>query len=199
MHQTDPKHNPEPMHPVLVEVTRGPIVDSVHHGVVAVADVNGSLVAWAGNPGLVTYYRSSSKPIQAIALVEGGGADHFGLTPAEIAITCGSHGGEDIHVAAVRSILEKIGVGEDALACGTHMPYDKAAAFALESRAEGPKRAAQQLFRQARGYARAGEVQRLAHRRLRDRDPPCAANHAWYCRGVRGAYTGRGTYRSGRM
>ncbi len=135
---TDPKHNPEPMHPILVEVTRGPLVESVHHGVVAVADVNGTLVAWAGNPGLVTYYRSSSKPIQAIPLIEGGGADHFGLTPAEIAIICGSHGGEDIHVETVRGILKKIGVGEDALACGKHIPYDKAAAFALESKGESP-------------------------------------------------------------
>jgi len=135
---TDPKHNPEPIHPVLVEVTRGPIVESVHFGVVAVADVEGNLFAWAGNPGIETYYRSSSKPIQAIPLVESGGADHFGLTEREIAVTCGSHGGEDIHVEAVRSILDKIGVGPDALACGTHMPYDKAAAMALEERGEAP-------------------------------------------------------------
>lgn len=135
---TDPKHNPEPMHPVLVEVTRGPIVESVHHGIIAVADVEGNLVAWAGNPGIVTYYRSSSKPIQAIPLIESGGADHFGLTDAEVAIICGSHGGEDIHVQTVLSILDKIGVGTDALACGVHVPYDRAAAHALEERGESP-------------------------------------------------------------
>ena len=135
---TDPKHNPEPLHPVLVEVTRGPIVESVHHGVIAVADVDGKLVAWAGNPGLVTYYRSSSKPIQAIPLVEGGAADHFGLTDAEISVICGSHGGEDIHVETVLGILEKIGVGPDALACGVQVPYDKAAAGALEERGVSP-------------------------------------------------------------
>ena len=103
----DPKHNPERNPAVLVEVTRGPIVESMHYGVVAVSNVEGNLLAWAGNPGTVTYYRSSSKPIQALALVESGGADHFGLTDAEIAITCGSHGGEDIHVQAVMSILDK--------------------------------------------------------------------------------------------
>ena len=80
----DPKHNPERNPAVLVEVTRGPIVESVHYGAVVVADVDGNLVAWAGNPGLVTYYRSASKPLQAIALVESGGADHFGLTDAEV-------------------------------------------------------------------------------------------------------------------
>lgn len=128
----DPKHNPERNPAVLVEVTRGPIVESVHYGVIAVSDVDGGLLAWAGNPGTVAYYRSSSKPIQAVPLVESGAADHFGLTDAEIAVICGSHGGEDIHVEAVTSILEKIGCGPDALACGVHAPYDKAAARALE-------------------------------------------------------------------
>ena len=66
----DPKHNPERNPAALVEVTRGPIVESVHYGVVAVADVEGNLMAWAGNPGTVTYYRSASKPLQAISLVE---------------------------------------------------------------------------------------------------------------------------------
>src|SRR5437868_530876 len=134
----DPKHNPERNPAVLVEVTRGAIVESVHYGAVAVADVDGNLVAWARNPGLVTYYRSASKPLQAIALVESGGADHFGLTDAEIAITCGSHGGESIHVDAVASILEKIGVGADALACGTHVPLSPMAARELRQHGGSP-------------------------------------------------------------
>lgn len=123
---------------MLVEVTRGPIVESVHFGDIAVSDAEGELLAWAGNPGLVSYYRSSSKPLQAVPLVESGAADHFGFTEREIAICCGSHGGEDIHVEATLSILDKIGVGPDALACGAHMPYDKAAAHALQVREEPP-------------------------------------------------------------
>jgi L-asparaginase II len=134
----DPKHNPERNPAVLVEVTRGPIVESVHYGVVAVADVDGNLVAWAGNPGTVTYYRSSAKPMQAIPLVESGGADYFGLTDAEVAVTCGSHGGEDIHVQAVLSILDKIGVGPDALACGAHPPIDRDAARELQDLGQSP-------------------------------------------------------------
>ncbi|HEX8597898.1 MAG TPA: asparaginase [Chloroflexia bacterium] len=134
----DPKHGPTHSAAVLVEVTRGPIVESVHHGVISVADAEGSLLAWLGNPGVVSYYRSSSKPIQAVPVVESGAADHFGLTEQEIAICCGSHGGEDIHAEAVLSILAKIGLGPDALACGVHAPYDKAAARALEDRREAP-------------------------------------------------------------
>jgi L-asparaginase II len=129
----DPKHQPQ-QDPaaVLVEVTRGPIVESWHHGSIAVTDVEGTVLAWIGDPSLVTYYRSSSKPLQAVPLVESGAADHFGLTDAEIALACGSHGGEDIHVEAALSILDKIGLTTDALACGVHMPYDQQAARALQ-------------------------------------------------------------------
>jgi L-asparaginase II len=70
--------------------------------------------------------------------VESGGADHFGLTDAEIAVTCGSHGGEDIHVQTVLSILDKIGVGPDALACGAHAPLDKEAARRLQDQGHSP-------------------------------------------------------------
>ncbi|HET9493101.1 MAG TPA: asparaginase [Chloroflexia bacterium] len=134
----DPKHNPERSPAVLIEVTRGPIVESVHYGVIAVADAAGDLLAWAGNPGTDAYYRSASKPIQALPLVESGAADHFGLTERELAVTCGSHGGEDIHIEAVTSILNKIGLEPDALACGIHMPYDKDAARELEERGGHP-------------------------------------------------------------
>jgi L-asparaginase II len=129
-----PGHNPV----VLVEVTRGPIVESWHYGTIAVADPNGGLIAWAGDPNLMTYYRSSAKPIQAVPLVESGAADHFGLTDAEVAVVCGSHGGEDIHVEAVTSILSKIGAGPEMLACGVHAPYDRAAARLLEERGQQP-------------------------------------------------------------
>jgi L-asparaginase II len=96
------------------------------------------LVAWAGDPDVVTYYRSSAKPIQAVPLVESGAAAHFDLTDAEIAVVCGSHGGEDIHVQAVMSILSKIGAEPEMLACGVHPPYDRAAARLLEERGQQP-------------------------------------------------------------
>ena len=123
---------------VLVEVTRGPIVESWHYGTIAVAGPDGGLVAWAGDPDVVTYYRSSAKPIQAVPLVESGAAAHFDLTDAEIAVVCGSHGGEDIHVQAVMSILSKIGAEPEMLACGVHPPYDRAAARLLEERGQQP-------------------------------------------------------------
>jgi L-asparaginase II len=134
----DPKHNPERSPAVLIEVTRGPIVESVHYGVIAVTGAGGELLAWAGNPGTDAYYRSSSKPLQALPLVESGAADRFGFTARELAVICGSHGGEDIHVETVMSILDKTGLEPDALACGIHMPYDRDAARDLQERGEHP-------------------------------------------------------------
>ena len=123
----------------FVECRRGSIVESVHYGSAAIVDPAGVLLASAGDPEQVSYYRSASKPIQAIPLVESGAADHFGLTPSEIAVVCGSHGGEEIHVAAVQSILRKIGLGSEWLACGVHPPYDKRAAAALAAAGGRPE------------------------------------------------------------
>ena len=64
----------------LVEVTRGPIVESIHFGVVTVVDAAGRLVASLGNPETVTYLRSSAKPFQVLPFVERGGVERFGLS-----------------------------------------------------------------------------------------------------------------------
>ena len=64
---------------VLAEVTRGDVVESVHRGVVVVIDVDGNLVASAGNVDQLTYFRSAAKPFQAIPVVESGAAEEFGF------------------------------------------------------------------------------------------------------------------------
>ena len=93
----------------LVELTRGPLVESIHFGALAVVDVNGSLVASVGDPDLVANLRSSAKPFQALSLVESGGADAFGLSERELAIVCASHSGTDEHVAVLRGLQAKTG------------------------------------------------------------------------------------------
>jgi L-asparaginase II len=119
----------------LVEVWRGGRVESEHRGAIVVVDANGTAIARAGDIELVSYLRSSAKPFQLLPLVESGGADRFGFTAAELAVIAGSHSGEPRHVAAVQSILNKIGLREEALQCGVHVPFNAAAAKAL--RAEG--------------------------------------------------------------
>ncbi len=116
---------------VLVHVTRGPIVESVHRGDLAVVESAGKLLHHVGDPDRVTYFRSSSKPIQALAVVLSGAVDRFGLTERELAVTCASHNAEDFHVEAVLSVLAKAGLGEESLQCGTHLPLDRASAARL--------------------------------------------------------------------
>jgi L-asparaginase II len=108
---------------LLVEVWRGPIVESRHRGHVIALDGEGKTLAALGNPETVTYLRSSSKAFQAIPLIASGAADRFGFTDKEIAIACGSHSGEEVHVETVRSMLRKIGLDEGALKCGIHEPF----------------------------------------------------------------------------
>lgn len=122
-----------------IEVTRGALVESVHRAHAAVTDAAGNILYAAGDPDRVTFLRSSAKPIQALAMVESGAAERFGLSDREIAVTCASHYGEPFHVAAVQSILEKIGLDEEALACGIHAPTHGPSAEALIRAGQPPR------------------------------------------------------------
>jgi L-asparaginase II len=110
----------------MVQVWRGEIVESLHHGDIAIVDTKGNLLWSFGDPYRVTYARSSAKPWQAIPLVESGAADYFGMTDEELALSCASHNGEMSHVDKVRAFLSRIGVPETALQCGAHPPYHAA-------------------------------------------------------------------------
>ena len=127
--------------PVLVEVTRGGMVESRHRAAVAVADAGGRVVLSAGDVSRPVYARSAIKPLQAIPLVESGAAEAFGLTDAEIALACASHYGEPRHVAAVRAWLERIGCSVADLECGTHPPYHESSLRALLAAGEEPSAA----------------------------------------------------------
>lgn len=115
-----PAHAP----PVLVEVTRGGMVESRHRGHAAVADGNGRIVAAWGDPGTTVFPRSSIKPLQALPLIESGAAARFGLDDAELALACASHAGEPRHVERVGRWLARLGLSAGDLECGTHAPTD---------------------------------------------------------------------------
>jgi L-asparaginase II len=77
-----------------VEVVRGGCLESRHRGAIAVADAAGRLLAQLGDPEAPAFMRSTCKPFQALALIELGVADALGFTDEELALACGSHGGE---------------------------------------------------------------------------------------------------------
>lgn len=108
----------------IAEVWRGPAVESIHFGAAAVANAQGEIVYGWGDTAIVTFPRSSLKPIQAIALVETGAADAYGLTPEQLALACASHSGEPMHTARVSAWLDTLGLTESDLACGPAYPSD---------------------------------------------------------------------------
>ncbi len=122
----------------LLDVTRGELVESVHLGSLAVVGTDGRLLYALGDPMLVTYLRSAAKPFQALPLVESGAFERYGFTSQELAVICASHSGEDIHVAAVQSILDKIGLSADYLKCGIHQPFSKEVVRRLREQGQQP-------------------------------------------------------------
>lgn len=118
----------------IFELLRGETVESVHHGAVAVVDVYGNLVAHYGDPGLVTFLRSSAKPFQVLPFLEHGGQAYYGLSQREIAVMCASHSGTDQHVETIRGIQAKAGLSESDLMCGVHVPGDEATAETLRDK-----------------------------------------------------------------
>jgi L-asparaginase II len=127
-----------PSFAALVELTRGPLVESIHFGVLVVVDTAGRIVYSAGDPSFVANLRSAAKPFQSLPLIEQGGPEHFHLTPREIAITCGSHMGTDDHVTVLQGLQAKIGVQESNLQCGTHLPMHEPTALALQIQGDAP-------------------------------------------------------------
>ena len=122
----------------LVEVRRGGLTESRHRGHVVAIEPDGNIVAFLGSPETVTFLRSSAKPLQAIPLLVSGAAERFGFTDREVALACASHNGEPIHTELATSMLQKIGLGPEALKCGVHEPYSVEFARELRERGEAP-------------------------------------------------------------
>jgi L-asparaginase II len=117
-----------------VVATRGSSIESRHHVHAAVVDSRGCLVAGAGDPKLLTHSRSCAKPFQVMPLLESGGFDELRWGDDELALACGSHGGEPEHVAICQAMLASMGLEEGDLACGPHEPLSpRGARLARES------------------------------------------------------------------
>jgi L-asparaginase II len=100
--------------PISVAVTRGDTVESVHRVHAVAVDADGARVVGAGDTGLLTFFRSAAKPLQALPLARA----REDLDDREIAIACASHLADEDQLAAVRSLLAKAPATEDDLECG---------------------------------------------------------------------------------
>jgi L-asparaginase II len=106
----------------LVRVVRSDLEESVHLGHVAVCDGDGRLVAWAGDPDRQVFARSCMKPMQAAVSLRAAGDD---LPDRQLAVMCGSHNGEPVHVSVVRALLKRAGLGPDSLQNPPGWPLDR--------------------------------------------------------------------------
>ena len=122
----------------LVEVRRGSLTESRHRGHIVIIEPDGNIVNYLGAPETVTFLRSSAKPLQALPLLTSGAAEKFGFTDKEVALVCASHNGEPIHTEVAASMLEKIGLGPEALKCGIHEPYSVEVAAKLRLQGQSP-------------------------------------------------------------
>jgi len=125
-------------HPVLVEVLRGGIVESMHRGALAIVDADGSVHSALGDIERPVFPRSAVKVLQALPLVASGAADALGLTDEELALACASHGGEPMHTRVAAAMLAKAGLDVQALECGTHWPYHDGSIKALAAAGATP-------------------------------------------------------------
>ena len=119
--------NPVP----LVEIWRGPVVESLHSGHAAICDDTGQIAQAWGDPQAMVYPRSSSKMIQALPLIESGAAAAHGLNSEHLALACASHNAADIHTSRVQDWLKHLGLSDADFRCGPQVPDDIPARDAL--------------------------------------------------------------------
>jgi L-asparaginase II len=80
----------------------------------AVAVQDGAVVAEAGNPALLAFMRSSSKPLQAVPIARA----RDDMDDRDLAIASASHLADEAQLAAVRALLAKAPAREEELECG---------------------------------------------------------------------------------
>ncbi len=119
------------MSEVLLHYTRDGKVESRHRADVAVVDYNGKDIWGFGDNKRPMFWRSAAKPFQVLPFVEQGGIELFGLTSQELAFMVSSHSGEAQHVELAHSVLGKIGLTVEALACGPAKPMNSKVAKEL--------------------------------------------------------------------
>lgn len=104
--------------PMVIEVTRGPLIESTHEVVVVIADKRKVVTGYWGNLDYVISPRSSLKFLQALPLLETGAFDHFKLNEKHLVLACASHRGQKHHLESIREWLQMIQKPESVLRCG---------------------------------------------------------------------------------
>jgi len=127
--------------PSVIEVFRGPLIESRHRVSAAVVREDGSTFAVTGDPDLVAFWRSCAKPFQAVPMILRGAERAFAIATEQLALACASHNGEPRHVALALQMLEQSGASAADLVCGPHSSINDDLARVAASRGEQPTKA----------------------------------------------------------
>lgn len=89
----------------LITLKRGALTECVFYGHISV--VGEEPLYAVGDSEHAAFYRSASKPIQAMPVVYLGLKDKYGITEEELALMCGSQRCEMYHIPYIESLMEK--------------------------------------------------------------------------------------------
>lgn len=124
----------------LVYEYRGGLLDLTHMGYCCIVDEHSKVLTSVGKPEETVYYRSASKPIQALPVIAMGLDKKYGITEEESVIFAGSHAGEPFHVKALQSVFEKAGLREEQLIMNPAYPAEKKAYLNWVRSGEGTRK-----------------------------------------------------------
>ncbi|EST21681.1 hypothetical protein N566_27275 [Streptomycetaceae bacterium MP113-05] len=128
----------KPANPVLAEIVRCGFVEGRHRGSLVVLAADGSVELALGDIVDPVFPRSSTKPVQAAAVLRAG-AD---LSGERLALAAASHSGERFHLDLVHRMLAEHGLTEADLQCPADLPLDREEADAYLSAGGTPTRVA---------------------------------------------------------
>lgn len=124
---------------LLATESRGELIENRHEGCVAVVGEDGLRYRggrWADR----VFFRSCSKPIQALPMLLLGLDKLYGLTDEECAIMAGSNAGEPICTEVAERLMRKAGVTDDDLVLRPRYPSHEPTRLAALMRGEGPRK-----------------------------------------------------------
>lgn len=110
---------------LMIDIYRSGALESQHIGSMVAVDFDGHVVAKVGDPGRLSFMRSSVKPVQAIpAFMDDSCLRHFKFDSKERAFLMSSHSGETRHQEIGADIQRRLGITNDNMGCGIHPPIN---------------------------------------------------------------------------
>ncbi|MBO1004841.1 asparaginase [Pseudogracilibacillus auburnensis] len=111
---------------ILIEETRNGLLENIHHGIICGVDDRLECVYKVGDEEQYIYYRSASKPLQALPIFLSDILTKYNITDEEAALFTASQRGEAYHIDALESLLVKLPVEEEELYCPASHPLNAA-------------------------------------------------------------------------